>query len=75
MGKAIIMLLVLLVAIYFYSFRKMKKNRAKLEQMNSIQDFHDSYAHLSGRVKPQKRSDGHNYYVTKYNSSEDYRTK
>lgn len=75
MGRAFILLLVLLAAIYFFSIRKMKKNRAKLEQMNSVQDFHDSYGHLSGKVKPHKRTEGRNNYVTKYNSSEDYREK
>lgn len=77
MAGFFIMILVLLAAVYIYSLSKIKKNRKKLNEMNTIQDIHDSYRRFSGKTKPQEKnhSDGYQYYITKYNSSEDYREK
>lgn len=82
MGKAIVLLLLFVVIVYVYTFIKLKKNRENTKNINSVQDFHDSYQHLvHKRQMPDKasvqkeKSDYYRKYVTKYNSSEDYREK
>lgn len=77
MPKIIILLAIFVVIVYLYSFRKLKRNREKTQDMNTIQDFRDTYSHLiTGQESPKKLSDEYyRKYVTKYNSSEDYREK
>ncbi|MCM1173964.1 MAG: hypothetical protein NC341_02815 [Blautia sp.] len=80
--KIFILLGLFIIVMYVYTFVKLKKNREKTRNINSVQDFHDSYQHLSsGRRTPentgiqQNRQESYRRYVTKYNSSEDYREK
>lgn len=82
MVKVFILLGLFVVIMYVYSFIKLKKNREKTKSMNSVQDFHDNYQHLiNKRQMPDKtriqqnKSEYYRKYVTKYNSSEDYREK
>lgn len=83
MGKAVILLLIFVVIVYVYTFIKLKKNREKTKNINSVRNFHDSYKHLSrnkqqmpDRASVQKeKAEYYRKYVTKYNSSEDYREK
>lgn len=59
----------------------MKKNKEKTKDIDSVRDFNNLYKHLRGnkntpqttQKNPNKSS--YNTYVTKYNSSEDYREK
>lgn len=76
----IILFLIFLVVVYVYTFLKLKKSKEKTKQINTIQKFHDNYKHLTGTVSPtenMKNDKNTNYtkYVTKYNSTEDYREK
>lgn len=78
MFKAVILLAVFIVIVYIYSIKKIKKNKEKTRNIDSVREFHDTYKHLSGRQKNRqlpKLSDDYQKYVTKYNSSEDYREK
>lgn len=82
MGKAIVLLLLFVVIVYVYTFTKLKKNREKTKSIDSVQDFHNSYQHLiNKRQMPDKtsiqkeKSEYYRKYVTKYNSTEDYREK
>lgn len=75
MLKVFVLLGIFIVFIYVYSFIKLKKNREKTKNLNSIQDFHDSYRHLVNKQIPQEKSNSYKKYITKYNSSEDYREK
>lgn len=82
MGKSVVLLLLFVVIVYVYTFRKLKKNRERTKSIDSVRDFHDSYQHLtskrqmSDRTSIQKeKSEYYRKYVTKYNSSEDYREK
>ena len=80
MSKLFIIVGIFLVIIYVYIYVKIKKNREKTNNINSVRDFNKSYEYLRGRRK-QIRTDNknqnsrYNNYVTKYNSSEDYREK
>ena len=80
--KVGILLLIFVIFMYAYSFRKIKKNREKTNNINSVRDFHNNYQHvMSGKERSnnksaqQSESDYYRRYVTKYNSSEDYREK
>ena len=80
--KVGILLLIFVIFVYVYSFRKIKINKEKTNNMNSIRDFHNNYQHvMSGKERSNKKTvqqSGNDYYqryVTKYNSSEDYREK
>lgn len=82
MVKVFILLGLFVIIVYIYTFVKLKKNREKTKNINSVQEFHDNYQHLiNKRQMPDKRaiqqnkSEYYRKYVTKYNSSEDYREK
>lgn len=75
MFKVFVLLGIFIVFVYVYSFIKMKKNRDKTKNINSVQEFHDTYKILTVKQIQQEKSNGYNKYVTKYNSSEDYREK
>lgn len=75
MFKVFVLLGIFIVFVYVYSFIKIRKNRDKTKNLNSIQDFHDSYKHLTIKQIQQEKANGYKKYVTKYNSSEDYREK
>ncbi len=80
--KVGILLLIFVIFMYAYSFRKIKKNKEKTNNMNFVRDFHNNYQHVmsgmerSNNKKAQQSGDDYyRRYVTKYNSSEDYREK
>lgn len=80
MGKVFILIAIFIVIVYVYLYRKMKTNKERTQNINSVRDFNNSYEHLSGRPKQIKanrfdQNSRYNNYVTKYNSSEDYREK
>ena len=82
MIKVFVLLGLFVIIVYIYTFVKLKKNREKTKNINSVQDFHDSYQHLINkrqipdkRTIQQNKSEYYRKYVTKYNSSEDYREK
>ena len=65
--KTLALTTVLLVLIYIFIYRRHKQNRAKT--WDSVQEYRDRYLKKTGS-RP-----GENNYVTKYNSTEDYREK
>ncbi|MBR6390784.1 MAG: hypothetical protein IKS16_05510 [Lachnospiraceae bacterium] len=65
--KTLALTTVLLVVIYIFTFRRIRKNRDK--KWDSVQDYRDRY------VKRREHHSGETNYVTKYNSTEDYREK
>ncbi len=65
--KTLALTTVLLVVIYIFTFRRIRKNRDK--KWDSVQDYRDRY------VKRREHRSGETNYVTKYNSTEDYREK
>lgn len=77
MLKAIIFIAFFVIVVYIYSFRKMKRNKEKTKSIDSVRDFHNTYDHLIVQQKKRipKSSDDYQKYVTKYNSSEDFREK
>ena len=85
--KTIILTFIILVVIYIFIFRRIRKK--KNEKFDTIQEYHDAYIKKNGiRRKTNSQnnintsftiysgdsgSEGRtNNYITKYNSSEDY---
>ena len=77
MLKGLIFVAFFVIIVYIYSFRKMKRNKEKTRNIDSVKDFHNNYNHLLGQQKKRipRSSNDYQKYVTKYNSSEDYREK
>lgn len=80
MNKVFVLIGIFLVVMYVYLYTKMKKNKEKTKDIDSIKAFNDSYSHLRGgqhysRTNKNNPNGTYNTYVTKYNSSEDYREK
>lgn len=79
MAKVFILLGIFIVIVYVYSIKKIKTNKERTRNINSVKDFHNNYQRMSGKGRnspPKQASDGgYRRYVTKYNSSEDYREK
>ena len=76
------MIKVFILLVLFVVITKLKKNREKTKNIDSVQDFHDNYQHLIAKRQmadktrlQQNKSEHYRKYVTKYNSSEDYREK
>ena len=78
MLKMLVPILFFLIFVYIFTYLRMKKTKKKNNNINSVRDFRQNYSHLhensqTGR-KTVQNSEYRNY-VTKYNSSEDYREK
>ncbi|MBD5458277.1 MAG: hypothetical protein HDR27_06875, partial [Lachnospiraceae bacterium] len=57
MVKVFILLGLFVIIVYIYTFVKLKKNREKTKNINSVQEFHDNYQHLiNKRQMPDKRT-------------------
>lgn len=63
------------VLIFFYMTRKTKRDRKKSANINSVRDYHASYDRIRTHKNVRDRQSGYQTYVTKYNSTEDYREK
>ncbi len=80
MVKALILIVIFLVIVYVYSSRKLKRTKENTKNIDTVKDFHETYSHLTGMQNNYKQrklneSGQYNKYVTKYNSSEDYRER
>ncbi|MCH5249636.1 MAG: FeoB-associated Cys-rich membrane protein [Lachnospiraceae bacterium] len=80
MSGMIILIAIFLVIVYAYIYTKIKKNKERTNNINSVRDFNNSYKYLTGQSSQKQfnrknTNNGYNNYVTKYNSSEDYREK
>ncbi len=65
--KTLALTTIILVVIYIFIFRRNRKNREKT--WDSVKEYRECH------VERRKRNNGHTDYVTKYNSTEDYREK
>lgn len=79
MLKVIILIVIFAVFIYGYNVKKIKARKENTRNIDSIRDFHNAYRHLHNEKNKQaKNNEPYEYYtkyVTKYNSSVDYRNK
>ena len=75
MTGVIIITVIIVIAIYFYMSHAAKRNRTRTADMDSIKTYHENYKRDRTRKNIQKTDNAYRTYVTKYNSSEDYRER
>lgn len=73
MTGIIILTVIIVIAIYFYMRHAAKRNRA--EDMYFVKSYHQNYKRDRKRKNVHGTNDGYRTYVTKYNSTEDYRER
>lgn len=66
---------IIVVLIFFYMRRKAKRNSEHTQNLNSVRDYHASYDRIRSRSELRDKNNRYKPYVTKYNSSEDYRER
>lgn len=65
----------IVVLIFIYMRHKSKIRRKGLADIDSIRDYHAAYDRVRTRRNIRDRQNNYQTYVTKYNSSEDYRER
>lgn len=73
MSGVFIITILMVIAIYLYMRHKAKQNSSR--QINTVQDYHDAYERIRSHRELRDKYNHHQNYVTKYNSSEDYRER
>ncbi len=66
---------VIALLIFVYMRHITKRRRSKTADIDSVRDFHSSYDRIRTRRDLRDKESGYRSYVTKYNSSEDYRER
>ncbi len=80
MPTGILILTVIIVfAIYLYMRHSSKKRKRAMDEIDTVRYYHENYLRSEQNKKRQNKlvgqNDGYRTYVTKYNSSEDYRER
>ena len=75
MISVLLFTVIVVVLIFFYMRRKAKKSNEHTQSLNSVRDYHASYDRIRSRSELRDKNNGYKTYVTKYNSSEDYRER
>lgn len=75
MISIILFTLLIAVLIFFYMRHTARKRKRHSAELNSVRDFHASYDRVKTRRELRDRHSGYQTYVTKYNSTEDYRER
>lgn len=73
MVGVIIVILIFVIIIYVYMRHKSRKN--SVSNINTVQDYHDAHKRIMNRKELRDKQNTYQTYITKYNSSEDYREK
>lgn len=73
MSSVFIITILMVIIIYVYMRHKAQKNASR--QINTIQDYHDACERIRSHRELRDKYNCHQNYVTKYNSSEDYRER
>lgn len=78
-GGILFITAVIIIAIYFYMRHTSRKRRRANESINTVRHYRENYLNYGSNKKRQaKRLDqdnGYRTYVTKYNSTEDFRER
>lgn len=75
MTGIMILTVIVVIAIYFYMRHTAKRNLAKDKDMDFVKSYHQNYKRSRTRKNIHGTNDGYRTYVTKYNSTEDYRER
>ncbi len=75
MISVLLFTVIVAVLIFFYMRRKARKSSEHTQNLNFMRDYHASYDRIRNRSELRDKTSGYKPYVTKYNSSEDYRER
>lgn len=70
MYRVVVLTALIVIAIYAYSRHKIKQNK---KPVDSVGEYHRARKRIESRRELRDRQNSYQKYVTKYNSSEDYR--
>lgn len=73
MAGVIVATMVFVIFIYVYMRHKSRTN--SVSNMNTVQDYHEAHERIKNRKELRDKQNSYRNYITKYNSSEDYREK
>ncbi len=73
MAGVFILTAIFLILIYVYLHRRAKQNKST--DINFVRDYHESYHRVRTHQQLRDKQNDYQTYVTKYNSSEDYRER
>ena len=73
MSGAMILTVIIVIAIYLYMRHAAKRRRS--EDIDFVKSYHENYKRSRTRKNPHGADSGYRTYVTKYNSTEDYRER
>ena len=65
----------IVVLIFFYMRHKAKARHRDIANIDSVRDYHAAYDRVRTYRNVRDRQSGYQTYVTKYNSTEDYRER
>lgn len=75
MSGALILTVIIVIAIYLYMRHTAKRRRTRSEDIDFVKSYHENYKRGRTRKGPPGTDSGYHTYVTKYNSTEDYRER
>lgn len=71
--------IIIVFAIYFYMRHSSKKRKRAMDEIDTVRYYHENYLRSGQNGQRQNKNmnsdNGYRTYVTKYNSSEDYRER
>lgn len=71
----LIIVVAFLIVMYVLIYAKRAKRNKKINETNVVDKYKRTYSDHRKAVEKRRDSLSHNNYVTKYNSTEDYREK
>ena len=75
MSGTLILTVIIVIVIYIYMRYAAKRRRTHAENIDSVKSYHENYKRSRTRKSPPGTDSGYRTYVTKYNSTEDYRER
>lgn len=70
---------IIVIAIYFYMRHTSRKRRRAADEIDTVRYYRENYLHYAEKKQRQTRqidqNSGYRTYVTKYNSTEDFRER
>lgn len=78
-GGILFVTVIIVIAIYFYMRHTSKKRRRATDEINTVRHYRENYLNYGADKKRQPKqidpNNGYRTYVTKYNSTEDFRER
>lgn len=76
---ALILTVIIVITIYIYMRYASKKRRDAMNEIDTVRYYHENYLQSRSdkrrQTKHLDKDNGYRTYVTKYNSTEDYRER